>query len=110
MKIAFTTASSTLNGELDPKFGRAPGFLIYDTDQQNTQYLNNDLNSDSAQGAGIQAAQDVIAAGVQYLVTGSCGPKATQVLKSAGVKIFNSDSVTLNECLELLNSGKLTEA
>ncbi len=109
MKIAFTTAASTLDGELDPRFGRAPGFLIYNTEQQNVQYLSNEMNSDSAQGAGIQAAQDVITAGVQYLVTGTCGPKAAQVLKSAGIKIFNTDTVMLKECLELLKNGELTE-
>lgn len=109
MKIALTTCSKTLEGELDKRFGRAAGFLIYDSEQQRCEFVDNNQNLNAAQGAGIQAAQNIIAAGAKCLITGNCGPKAFKVLQSAGVKIFNTDAVSLKECLEQFNDGALTE-
>lgn len=109
MKIALTTSSTTLDGELDKRFGRAPGFIIYDTEQQTYEFVDNAQNLNAAQGAGIQAAQNIIATGATSLITGLCGPKAFKVLQSAGVKILNTDAVTLKECIEQFNSGQLAE-
>lgn len=109
MKIVLTTAATSLDGDLDKRFGRAPGFLIYDTEQQSCQFVDNQQNLNAAQGAGIQAAQNLIATGAKCVITGHCGPKAFKVLHSAGIKIFNTDTADLKECVERFNSGKLIE-
>ena len=109
MKIVLTTASSSLDGELDKHFGRAPGFLIYDTESQSCEFVDNEENVNAAQGAGIQAAQNLINTGADCVITGHCGPKAFKVLNGAGIKIYNTDTVEMKACLELFNSGKLTE-
>ncbi len=109
MKIVLTTSSTTLDGHLDKRFGRAPGFLIYDTEQQSCEFVDNEQNLNAAQGAGIQAAQNIISTGAKHLITGFCGPKAFKVLQSAGVKIYDTDAVSLKECIERFNSGSLME-
>lgn len=109
MKIVLTTSSTTLDGDLDKRFGRAPGFLIYDTELQSCEFIDNEQNLNAAQGAGIQAAQNIISTGAKHLITGFCGPKAFKVLQSADVKVFNTDAVTLKECIEQFSSGKMTE-
>ncbi|ELR66803.1 Dinitrogenase iron-molybdenum cofactor biosynthesis protein [Photobacterium marinum] len=109
MKIALTTSSQTLDGELDKRFGRAPGFLIYDTERNICEFVDNKQNLNAAQGAGIQAAQNIIATGAECLITGNCGPKAFKVLQSAGVKIFSCDMDSLKACVEQFISGGLTE-
>ncbi len=109
MKIVMTTSSNSLDGELDKRFGRAPGFLIYDTETQNHEFMDNQQNIQAAQGAGIQSAQNIVATGAQCVISGQCGPKALRVLKSADIKIYSCDANTVKECLEQFNNGTLQE-
>jgi predicted Fe-Mo cluster-binding NifX family protein len=109
-KIAFTTAGQELSAALDPRFGRAARFLIYDLQSKSIQVIENQQGRNAAQGAGIQAAETVVKAGVDALVTGHCGPKAFKVLASAGVQVFNCNAATVNEALHELLAGRLTAA
>lgn len=108
MKIAFSTSGSELSAQLDTRFGRAAKFLIYDTETAACTVVDNTQNLNAAQGAGIQSAQNVAAAGAQALISGHCGPKAFQVLAAAGIQIYTSDAPTVAKALELFQAGKLT--
>lgn len=110
MKVAFTTSGSSLADPLDSRFGRAPRFLIYDLESESLQIIDNQQNLNAAQGAGIQSAQAVARSGARSLVTGHCGPKAFQVLKAAGVSVYNTDAATVADALQLFRDGKLTPA
>jgi predicted Fe-Mo cluster-binding NifX family protein len=107
VKIAFTTSGESLEAQLDPRFGRALRFLIYDMDSNHYELLENEKNLNAPQGAGIQAAETVARAGVNCLVTGNCGPKAFQALTAAGIRIYRSDAVTVAEALEAFTEGSL---
>ena len=110
MKIAFTATGDSLNAPLDPRFGRAPGFLIYDDEQGQIDALSNTQNLNAAQGAGIQAATALAKAGVDMLITGHCGPKAFSVLQAAGIKVFLSSAKTIADAYDLFKKGELEEA
>lgn len=110
MKIIFTTSGETLDSPLDPSFGRARNFLLYDLECGAFQTINNQQNLNAAQGAGIQAAQTIARAGAQVLITGHCGPKAFRVLEAASIKVFNTDAPTVAEALARYRSGQLAEA
>jgi predicted Fe-Mo cluster-binding NifX family protein len=110
MKIVFTTSGDDINAPLDVRFGRAPRFLIYDLEDGTYRTVDNGENMGAAQGAGVQAAQNVAQMGVGAVVTGNCGPRAFQVLSAAGVKVFNCGSCTLAEALEDYRAGKLKAA
>ncbi len=110
MKIAFTSSGTGLDSPLDSRFGRAPKFIVYDTETKSQQVICNEQNLNAAQGAGIQSAQNIIRAGAEAVVSGHCGPKAFRVLKEGGVKVFNCNAKTVREALELFNSGALAEA
>ena len=110
MKLAFTTNGSDLDALLDPSFGRAPSFLLHDPESGMSQVISNQQNLNAAQGAGIQAAQTIVKAGAEALVTGHCGPKAFRVLAAAGVKVYNTDAPTVAEALARYRAGQLTEA
>lgn len=110
MKLAFTTMGSDLSAALDPSFGRAANFLLFDLENQCVEVVDNRQNIEAAQGAGIQAAQTIVKAGVQALITGHCGPKAFRVLRAAGVKVFNTDAPTIAEALSRFRAGGLIEA
>jgi len=110
VKIAFTTSGDDLKAPLDPRFGRASKFLVFDLDTQSFSVVDNTQNLQAAQGAGIQAAQTVAKAGATALVTGHCGPKAFRVLSAADVKIYNTDAATVEEALARYRAGQLKEA
>ena len=57
MKIAITTSGDSLDAAVDPRFGRAKAFILYDTETDEWSVLDNAQNLNAAQGAGIQAAQ-----------------------------------------------------
>jgi predicted Fe-Mo cluster-binding NifX family protein len=58
-------------------------------------------------GAGIQAAQFVIEHGAQAVVTGSTGPNAFQVFRSAGVPVCLSGGGTVQEAAEAYRAGQI---
>ncbi len=110
MKIAFTTSGDTLDAPPDPRFGRAPRFLLYNLESKYFELIDNSQNLSAAQGAGIQAAETLLRAGADALVTGHCGPKAFRVLSTAGVAVYNTTLVTVGEALAAYKAGELPVA
>ncbi len=110
MKIAVTTTGDNLNAELDPRFGRAKKFLIYDTDTKEFYIIDNSQNLNLPQGAGLQAAQNVIGEGVKAVITGHVGPKAFNVLSTTKIDVYLTEAKTVKEAIEAYESGKLEPA
>ncbi len=79
-KIAITSEGPSLDDQIDPRFGRAAGFVVVDLETMDTQYIDNGQSQVMAQGAGIQAAELIARAGVGCLLTGYVGPKAFKAL------------------------------
>jgi len=107
VKVALTTSGETLEAPLDPRFGRAPRFLVYDTDTTAFEIVDNRAGLEAAQGAGVQAAETLARVGVRGLVTGHCGPKALRVLAQAGIEVYNTDASTVAEALTAYREGRL---
>ena len=108
MKIAVTSQGNSLEDLVDPRFGRAMRFLVFDAETSKLQVVDNTRTLNTAQGAGIQAAETLSRLGVQAVITGHCGPKAFRVLSAAGIKVFSTDAPTVAEALDRFRSGKLT--
>lgn len=117
MKIAITSYGEDLTSKTDKSFGRAKWFVIVDSVDSDTgafEAHSNKQNVNAAQGAGIQAAQNVVNLGAEVLLTGNVGPNAFRVLNAAGVKMFivpgdNTVEETLNKWKEG-NLQEITEA
>jgi predicted Fe-Mo cluster-binding NifX family protein len=110
MKIAITSKGKDLDAEMDPRFGRAVFFIVYDTDDGSFSVIDNKKNLDAERGVGVQAGQTVVDAGAGALITGNCGPKAYRVLNTAGVKVYTGAEGTVQEGIEAYNNGTLTAA
>jgi len=108
MKIAITTRGRDLNSEVDPHFGRAMGFIIYDDESGSFEYMDNNKNLNAAQGAGIQSAKNITDAGAKVLITGNVGPKAFAALKAASVKIYTGAEGTVSQSIDSFKNGGLT--
>ena len=108
--IAITSQGDKLDSPVDPRFGRARGFIIYNEENGKASYIDNSQNLNAMQGAGVQAAKNVTDAGVSTLITGHVGPKAFTALKAADVTIYTGATGTVSETLELYRKGKLVAA
>ena len=97
-RICVTSTGPDVEAEVDPKFGRANYFLIFDPKTSVVEVIENP-NRDAAQGAGIQAAQLVSSKNVGIVFTGACGPKAESVLQSAGIQIKTEVSGLVKDVL-----------
>jgi predicted Fe-Mo cluster-binding NifX family protein len=83
---------------------------VYDTETDGFEAVDNKMNLNAAQGAGIQTAQNVAATGAGAVIGANFGPKAVQVLQAAGIKMFLCSAGTVKEALEDYKAGKLAEA
>lgn len=110
MKIALTATAGALDAPLDPRFGRAACFIVYDLDADEFQVIDNAQNLAAASGAGVQAAETIARSGARALVTGHCGPKAFRVLQAAGISIHNTDAPTVAAAVERFRAGELAPA
>lgn len=110
MKVAVTTSGNSLSSPLDPRFGRAGGFLIINTETGGTEFTDNKHNLNAPQGAGIQSAQNVAATGAEAVISGHCGPKAFRILNASNITVYPCASATVAEALELFKTGKLEAA
>lgn len=110
MKIAITSSGKDLDNEIDLRFGRTKGFIIYDLENSSYEFIDNVQNLEASQGAGIQAAQNVVNKNVEAVITGHCGPKAFKVLSTSDVKIYTVGEGKINEVIEKFKNGELQEA
>ncbi len=110
MKLAVTSQGSELTSAVDPRFGRAQYFLVANTETDEVSAVDNRVNLNAAQGAGIQAAKNVVALGVDALITGQVGPKAFAALHAGGVKVYTGASGTVAEAIEQFRAGGLKRA
>ena len=94
MKITVSARGKTLDSDMDPRFGRSAGFVLFDTETGQTVYLDNSAQLGLAQGTGIKAAQVIADAGTDVLITGqharhTRGPKdlAVQLTVDIGLQV-----------------------
>jgi len=109
MKIAVSAAGPSLDSQVDPRFGRCQYLLIVDSESLAFEALENPAVT-SPGGAGIQAAQAVVDEGVEAVITGSCGPKAYQVLSAAHIDVLDGVSGSVREAVEGYRRGELKAA
>lgn len=106
MKIAISATAPNLDAIVDPRFGRAPYFVIADTDSMQFEAIENS-SAVASGGAGISTAQMIADKAVQAVLTGSCGPNAYEVLSAAGVQVITGVSGTVRDAILSFKQGRL---
>jgi predicted DNA-binding protein (UPF0251 family)/predicted Fe-Mo cluster-binding NifX family protein len=110
-KIAISSEGPTLEDMVDPRFGRAGGFVVVDLETSKIEYLDNGASQARAQGAGIQAAEIVAKAGAKVVLSGFVGPQALRALKAAGVQVGQDlEGITVGQALERYKTKQVTMA
>jgi len=110
MKVAVTAVAPDINARQEPRFGRAPYFVIVDTESMEWEGLENP-GASATGGAAIEAVQFLAQHGVDAVVcAGNYGPNAFDSLKAAGIKMYaNPHGGTIASVVDSFKAGKLAE-
>lgn len=106
MRIAMPVERAEMSTEVCVSFGRAPYFLIYETDTKEAEFITNTAVS-SAGGAGIQAAQVIVDHKADVLLTPRCGQNAVDVLEGGGVKLYKTANLSAQTNIDEFEKGNL---
>jgi predicted Fe-Mo cluster-binding NifX family protein len=110
-KIAVSSEGPDLDARVDPRFGRAAGFMIVDPQTMAFDYVDNGATQVMAQGAGIQAAELVADTGAGVVLTGYVGPKAFQALSAIGIAVGqNLSDMTVRDAIQRFQQGDVEMA
>ncbi|MBP2026765.1 putative Fe-Mo cluster-binding NifX family protein [Acetoanaerobium pronyense] len=108
MKIVIPVENKEINSDTCNSFGRAPYFLIYDTENRKKIYLDNNA-AETSGGAGVKAAQTIADNNIDIVITAKCGENAYEVLKGSDIKIYKKILDKADENLIAFREGKLEE-
>jgi len=106
MRIAVSATAPGLDADVDPRFGRCQYFIIVDPQSMEFETLENS-SAMAAGGAGISTAQMIASKGVEFVLTGNCGPNAYQTLSAAGIQVITGVSGRIKDAVEAYNTGRL---
>jgi predicted DNA-binding protein (UPF0251 family)/predicted Fe-Mo cluster-binding NifX family protein len=104
--VAVSSEGPSLDDRMDPRFGRARGFVIVDVVTMSSRYLDNGSSQAVGHGAGVQTARRIAEAGAGVLLTGVAGPKALQALSTAGITVVQDlEGMTVREAVQRFKAG-----
>jgi len=106
MKLVMPMENNDIHDPICASFGRAPMYLLYDTETSEHRFLNNEA-AQSQGGAGVQAAQKLVDAGASDVITFRCGENAAAVFRAGDIKIFKAQAGSALENVNLMKYGKL---
>ncbi len=107
MKIAISSKGRKNTSDVDPRFGRAKWFLVFNTKTPAWTVHDNSKNADQPQGSGPRTVKGLSDLGVDIVITGRVGPKAYSALRVGRFTLFEAASMTVHEALHHLVAGDL---
>lgn len=109
MKILFTAKGSSWDDLVDPRFGRAEMFVVYDEDSDTLTTITNDEAKQKAHGVGLQSAKKALESGAQAIITGNgAGEKALEILEKSNIKVYvGAGDVALKDAYKAFKDGRL---
>jgi len=109
MRICIPTENNNgINSIVYGHFGSAPYFIIYDTETNKINVINNmDTNHKHGECNPISSLADEA---VDIMVTGGIGLRALQILNQNRIKAFKQGKeTTVSQVIKNLENNKLTE-
>lgn len=108
--IAISAAKKSLDVPVEGLFGRARFFILADPDTGEWEALDNLPNLSASQLIGVTAAHSLVRKNIKTVMTGKCGAKAFEELRSAGVQVILETKGTVRQALERFILGEVTPA
>jgi len=107
MKIAIPVDEKNMETSVCQSFGRTPYFLIYDTQTNESTFIDNSAAA-SQGGAGIKAAQSIVDSKAVAVLTPRCGENAAEVIKAADIKLYRTMAGSAKDNINAFNGGTLS--
>ena len=107
MLIAVSSKGLDLNSQVDERFGRAEYFVIYDTDSNSFETLNNKKNTKASQGVGVKTVELLSSKKIDLVISGNFGPQAFSALNIAKIKAALWSDGEVSEAIDLACNNKL---
>lgn len=107
MKVIVSSAGSEIESPVSPVFGRAPYYLLVDTEDMSSQSYSNPATAQSS-GAGVEASQFVLEKKPDAVISSNIGPNAYRVLQAAEIPCFNVEEGTVKEAVEAYRKDELS--
>ncbi len=101
MIIAVTAQEGRMDSPVDSHFGRAPFFMIANSETMEVHAIDNKEGVNAGNGAGTSAAQLMSEERVAVVYTGKVGPKAADALEKAGIRFVEETTGTVEEIVNL---------
>lgn len=110
MKICIATNGPGLDSLVSRTFARAPYFVIFDLEKEDSQsFVNPGIQA--GRGAGVAAAQLALSKRAGIVICGNLGPNAFHVLQMSDIKIYpGGDGMTALEAIAKYKKGEMREA
>lgn len=107
MKIGISSVGRDMNSLIDPRFGRCTYFMIFQTDDDSFEVIEN-AHKSLGGGAGIQSAGFLRSKDVKAVLTGNCGPNAMNVFSEADIQVFTGQAGIIKDIIAKFKRGELT--
>jgi len=106
-KVVVCSSGDDPQAPVDGRFGRCAFFLVWDLDNGGFESWQNSGTSLS-QGAGMEAAREIIRQGAKAVIASRIGRKAFAALRKSGVDVFTgAEGMKAGEAIEEYKAGRL---
>lgn len=107
MKLAIALKENEYNSSVDERFGRAPFFIIIDSDTKEFELIENEAK-DEATGAGLKAVKNLLKHEIDIIIAGEIGPKAGELIYDLEIPTFKfKDLEKVDEIVKAFNENTL---
>lgn len=107
MKLAIALKENEYNSSVDERFGRAPFFIIIDSDTKEFEIIENEAK-DEATGAGLKAVKNLLKYEIDIIIAGEIGPKAGELIYDLEIPTFKfKDLEKVDEIVNAFNENTL---
>ncbi len=109
MKIVFTAKGNSWDSQMDPRFGRAEMFLVYDEQSDTFEEVSNKQTENMEHGVGLQSSKKMLELKADIIITGNgAGGKALDIIKETNIKIYvGAGDINVKEAYNAYKLGKL---
>ena len=95
MRVGVSSERDKLESKVSKVFGRAPFFIIAEV--ENGKIMDwravENVNTERLGNVGVLSAKKIADEGVDVLITGNVGPRASQVFEQFSIKVLKKSGV-----------------
>ena len=107
MKVVISSTGKDVESNIDTTFGRAPFFLIVDTETYEEKVLVNSTR-DRSSGVGVTVGNIVVREGIDAVIANEIGPLAFETFEQCGIRIYQAEG-KIKDAVQRFVEGKLQE-